>query len=136
LDANAWLQDYQQQAQARVARAGEIKEQLASASASAQSPDGAVTVTVGPSGALQNVEFSPRAEGLSRTQLAQVILRTAREAHRRVAERMAQAVKPLIGDSEAMEFLESQVPPPEMAQPSSRPAPRGDAEPGFGSILR
>jgi DNA-binding protein YbaB len=136
LDANAWLQDYQQQAQARVARAEEIKGQLASAAASAQSPDGAVTVTVGPSGALQNLEFSPRADGLSRVQLAQAVLRAAREAHRRVAERMAQAVKPLIGDSAAMEFLESQVPPPETPQSPTRPAPRGNDEPDSGSILR
>ena len=113
MDANAQLRDYQQDIQSRLARAEQVKEMVNSATGSSRSADGAVLVTVGPTGALQDLQLSPKADGMTSTQLAQLILRTAREAHRKVAEQVAQSVKPLIGDSEAMSFLESQIPPAE-----------------------
>lgn len=47
MDGGSWLREYQQQAAQRVEHAQEIQQQLASASGSASSGDGAVTVTVG-----------------------------------------------------------------------------------------
>ncbi|MFI9388599.1 YbaB/EbfC family nucleoid-associated protein [Kutzneria sp. NPDC052558] len=140
MDANVWLRDYQQDIQNRLARAEQVKEMVNSATGSSRSADGAVLVTVGPTGALQDLQLSPKADSLSSTQLAQLILRTAREAHRKVAEQMAQSVKPLIGDSEAMSFLESQIPPaeePPAAAPErpTRPAWDDDNDDN-GPILR
>ncbi|WP_439386267.1 YbaB/EbfC family nucleoid-associated protein [Amycolatopsis lexingtonensis] len=43
------------------AKAATAQETLRSATASVQSPDGAVSVTVGPSGVLQDLRFGPRA---------------------------------------------------------------------------
>jgi len=139
VDTNTWLREYQQDAQSRLARAEQVKEQINAATGSSRSADGAVLVTVGPTGALQDLQLSSKADGMSSTQLAQLILRTAREAHRKVAEQMVQSVKPLIGDSEALSFLESQVPPAEepaaQAQPS-RPAPPAWDDDDNGPILR
>ena len=124
VDTNAWLRDYQQDVQGRLALAEQVKEQVNAATGSARSGDGAVLVTVGPTGALQDIQLSSKAENMTSTQLAQLILRTAREAHRKVAEQIAQSVKPLIGDSEAMSFLESQIPP---AEEPSQPAQDGQS---------
>ncbi|QUQ67921.1 YbaB/EbfC family nucleoid-associated protein [Kutzneria sp. CA-103260] len=142
MDTNAWLRDYQQDVQNRLARAEQVKEMVNTAIGTARSTDGAVLVTVGPTGALQDLQLSPKADGLTSTQLAQLILRTAREAHRKVADQVAQSVKPLIGDSEAMSFLESQIPPAEepaaaQEQPSrpARPAWDDDNDDN-GPILR
>ncbi|GDY28910.1 YbaB/EbfC family nucleoid-associated protein [Gandjariella thermophila] len=141
MDANTWLREYQQEAQERLGRAQEAQQRIREATAAAQSPDGAVRVTVGPTGALKNLEITPRAGQLTHAQLAQVILRTAQEAHRQVAQQMAQAVKPLIGDSEAMAFLESQIPAADQGSaaghsgpPPRRPSAGEEDEPG--SILR
>jgi DNA-binding protein YbaB len=139
VDANVWLREYQQDIQSRLARAEQVKEMVNSATGSSRSADGAVLVTVGPTGALQDLQLSPKADKLSSTQLAQLILRTAREAHRKVAEQMAQSVKPLIGDSEAMTFLESQIPPAEEPPTAAqeRPArPAWDDNDDDGPILR
>jgi len=143
VDASAWLREYQQETQDRLAKAEQIREQVNAAVGSATSPDGVVSVTVGPTGALQALEISARAEGMPPARLSQLILRTSREAHRRVAEQMALSVKPLIGDSEAMHFLESQVPPAEEAggpqqqqrQPTQRPS-WDDDDPDSGPIMR
>lgn len=87
---------------------------------------------------MQNLELSVRAENLSRTQLTQAILGTAREAHRKVAEQLTQAVRPLIQDSEAMRFLESQVPLPDESGGRAHGSGNGDGydNPDSGSIMR
>lgn len=140
MDANAFLRDYQQDVRSRLARAEQVKERIDAAAGSSRSADGAVLVTVGPTGALQDLQLTPKAENMTSAQLAQLILRTAREAHRKVAEQIAQSVKPLIGDSEAMSFLESQIPP---AEEPSQPAQDGQSRPRWdddhddnGPILR
>ena len=130
MDANAWLREYQQDVQSRLARAEQVKEQVNAATGSARSADGTVLVTVGPTGALQDLQLSSKADNMTSTQLAQLILRTSREAHRKVAEQMVQAVKPLIGDSEAMSFLESQIPPAE--EPSAQDQASQDEPPQWG----
>ncbi|MFC0432481.1 YbaB/EbfC family nucleoid-associated protein [Kutzneria buriramensis] len=130
MDANAWLREYQQDVQSRLARAEQVKEQVNAATGSARSADGTVLATVGPTGALQDLQLSPKADNMTSTQLAQLILRTSREAHRKVAEQMAQAVKPLIGDSEAMSFLESQIPPAE--EPQAQDQASQDEPPQWG----
>jgi DNA-binding protein YbaB len=134
VDANAWLREYQQDVQSRLARAEQVKEQVNAATGSARSADGTVLVTVGPTGALQDLQLSSKADNMTSTQLAQLILRTSREAHRKVAEQMVQAVKPLIGDSEAMSFLESQIPPAE--EPPAQDQASQDEPPQWGQPQR
>lgn len=122
MDENTWLQQYQEETQQRLGLAQEIQEKLRESTGTAQSQDGAVRVTVGPTGALTNLELSPRAGQLTQVQLAQLILRTAREAHRQAGAQMQEAIRPLIGDSDAMAYLESQLPAPEDPAPPQPPA--------------
>jgi DNA-binding protein YbaB len=113
MDAHARLDSYQRGLQDIGLRARTAQAEVAAAEATATSRDGAVTVTVNPAGALQRLVLNSAAEGLSRVQLAEAVLATARRAQAEAAERAAQAVAPLIGErSAAMEFLRSQLPVP------------------------
>lgn len=111
MDPQHWLRDYQARGEAMVRRSQEFQEQLQDISETATSRDGAVTVTVNPGGALQDLAFSPRIRQLPEAELAQLTLRMAREAQDRVAHRIAALVEPVSGDGTALAFLRSQLPP-------------------------
>ncbi|MGH4012709.1 MAG: YbaB/EbfC family nucleoid-associated protein [Pseudonocardiaceae bacterium] len=120
MDPQQWLRDYQARGEAMVRRSQEFQEQLQAVSETATSRDGAVTVTVGPSGALQNLAFAPRSRQLSEAELAQLTLQTTREAQNRVAHRIAALVEPVSGDGAALAFLRGQLPPLDDDQPADR----------------
>src|SRR5256885_13602607 len=69
-------------------RAAEAKARLEHIAATATSADGAVTVTVNTSGALQELTFGPRADELPRARLAQAILATAKRAQGDAAQQL------------------------------------------------
>lgn len=132
-------------------RAAEAKARLERVSATASSADGAVTVTVNTSGALQELTFGPRADELPRARLAQAVLAAAKRAQVDAAQQLTAIMTPVIGaDSDAMEFLREQIPAPEVPEetpqrefaetppPPVRPArPRPDDDEDFGGpILR
>jgi len=103
-------------------RAAEAKARLERVSATASSADGAVTVTVNTSGALQELTFGPRADELPRARLAQAVLAAAKRAQVDAAQQLTAIMAPVIGtDSDAMEFLREQIPAPEL--PEEEPAP-------------
>src|SRR5690349_9622194 len=77
-------------------RAAEAKARLERVSASATSADGAVTVTVGTSGALQELSFGPRADELPRARLAQAVLATAKRAQLDAARQLTAVMAPVI----------------------------------------
>ena len=102
--------------------AAEAKARLQRIAATATSPDGAVTVTVNTSGALQELRFGPRADELGHARLAAVVVATAKRAQVDAAQQMKGVMAPLIGtDSDAMKFLEEQIPEPEV--PDEPPVP-------------
>ncbi|HEY2765481.1 MAG TPA: YbaB/EbfC family nucleoid-associated protein [Pseudonocardiaceae bacterium] len=144
MDPQQWLRDYQAKGEAMVRRSQQFQQQLHDVSETATSDDGAVTVTVSPSGALQNLSFSSRIRQLSETELAQLILQTAREAQNRVAHRVAELVEPVSGEGEALAFLRGQLPPlddlPRNEQRDDQPRGRhvrNDDGSGYdGSFLR
>lgn len=104
-------------------RAAEAKAQLERIAATATSPDGAVTVTVNTSGALQELTFGPRADELPRARLAASVVATAKRAQVQAAQQLATVMAPVIGpDSDAMKFLQEQIPTPELP-PEEQPAP-------------
>jgi DNA-binding protein YbaB len=133
-------------------RAAEAKARLERVSATASSADGAVTVTVNTSGALQELTFGPRADELPRARLAQAVLAAAKRAQVDAAQQLTAVMAPVIGpDSDAMKFLREQIPAPEVPEetprqeftetpsPPVRPArpPRPDDDEDFGGpILR
>jgi DNA-binding protein YbaB len=103
-------------------RAAEAKARLERVSATASSADGAVTVTVNTSGALQELTFGPRADELPRARLAASVVATAKRAQVQAAQQLTSVMAPVIGpDSDAMKFLREQIPAP--ALPEEEPAP-------------
>ncbi|WP_370966078.1 YbaB/EbfC family nucleoid-associated protein [Amycolatopsis sp. cg9] len=105
-------------------RAAEAKARLQHVSATASSADGAVTVTVNTSGALQELSFGPRADELPRTRLAQAVLAAAKRAQVDAAQQLTAIMAPVIGpDSDAMHFLQEQIPAPELPEEAEK-APR------------
>lgn len=104
--------------------AAEAKARLQRIAATATSADGAVTVTVNTSGALQELSFGPRADELGRARLAAVVVATTKRAQVEAAQQMKGVMAPLIGtDSDAMKFLEEQIPEPEIPEEPPVPGP-------------
>jgi DNA-binding protein YbaB len=109
--ADDWVSSYLRRAEETEAMAEEAKSRLAQVAAQLSSPDGAVTLTVNASGALQTLQFGSAAERMSRDQLAGSVLATARQAQAQAAQQVAAAMSPLLGqDSAAMDFLRQQIP--------------------------
>jgi DNA-binding protein YbaB len=106
MNGEEWLAGYRDRLAALRARTERAQDALAHAEATVTSPDGAVTVTVNPAGALQHLALSERTTGMTRVQLAAAVLATARAAQEEAARRALAAVSPLLGDdSEAMKVL-------------------------------
>lgn len=108
-------------------RAAEAQERLKRVAATATSNDGAVTVTVNTSGALQQLSFGPRADEISRSALAAAVVATAHRAQAQAAQQLHAIMAPLIGEnSDAMKFLDEQIPTPEV--PEEQPPASGPGD--------
>lgn len=108
MDGRQWLDSYRHRLTDLQARADRAQAALAGVEGTAASPDGTVTVTVVPGGALRRVVLSERSEELSRVQLAALVVETAARAQAEADRRVNEAVAPLIGnDSEAMRVIRS-----------------------------
>jgi DNA-binding protein YbaB len=108
VNGEEWLTGYRDRIAELRARSNRAQDALAHAEATVSTPDGAVTVTVNPSGALRGLVLSERTTGMTRVQLAAAVLATAQKAHQEAAKRAVDAVSPLLGeDSEAMRALRS-----------------------------
>ncbi|GAB2994526.1 YbaB/EbfC family nucleoid-associated protein [Amycolatopsis acidiphila] len=111
-------------------KAEAAKAQLQQLSATVSSHDGAATVTVNASGALQKLAFGAKARELPLDQLAAAVVATAQRAQAQAARRLTAIMAPVIGtDSDAMHFLEEQFPAPE--PPEEQPPATGERRPGF-----
>jgi DNA-binding protein YbaB len=131
--------------EARAAEMQRMSEQLTNsfkaAGATAASPDGAVRVKVGPTGAFEEVQLGPSASRYAPAELAGIINRTAAQAQRIAAQQVRSAFAPF-AQGESMALVDSFLPPPpeavddapsdglatedevtEPTPPASRPAP-------------
>jgi DNA-binding protein YbaB len=96
------------------AKAAAAQEKLRTAVATVQSPDGAVTVTVGPSGVLQDLRFGPRAYERPPQALSGLVLQLIGRAQQKVSAEVAEAFSGMVGeDSAARELLDEFLPAPE-----------------------
>ncbi|GAA2689826.1 MULTISPECIES: YbaB/EbfC family nucleoid-associated protein [Actinosynnema] len=111
------------------ARSAQAQEQIRHASATVRAKDGAVSVTVAPNGAVQAIEFSPKAGELSHVQLGQVVMGVLRQAQAQAARQVAAVLEPDFGGTQAMEFLTGFIPVEEVEEPPAR-------EREEGSVLR
>ena len=115
MDGNQWLASYEGRLGEIRNRAARAQAALAAVEATAASRDGAVTVTVDPSGALRRLVLSERTEAMTRVQLAAAVVATARQAQGDAARLAAEAVAPLVGErSEALRLIRSHLPAEEL----------------------
>ncbi len=96
------------------AKATAAQEKLRSAVATVQSPDRTVSVTVGPSGVLQDLRFAPRAYERPPQALAGLVLQLIGRAQQKVSAEVADAFSGMVGEnSAARELLDEFLPSPE-----------------------
>ncbi|MEV7550256.1 YbaB/EbfC family nucleoid-associated protein [Amycolatopsis sp. NPDC089917] len=106
------LQYYlERQAREMQEKATRLEEAFATAGATVTSPDGSVTVTLAPNGALSNIQLGRRACALGEARLTATIMTTVREAQSRTARAVTSSVEAIVGDGEAVEMMKSFLPP-------------------------
>ncbi|HEX6343712.1 YbaB/EbfC family nucleoid-associated protein [Umezawaea sp.] len=113
MDPDQWLKDVETRLSDLRQKSEVLVENLATATATATSGDGAVTVTIAPSGALQNLELTQRAAGMSPGKLTASIMEAVRRGQRAASAKMAEAFAPLGGGTESMDLVRSFLPPAE-----------------------
>ncbi|HEY7596261.1 MAG TPA: YbaB/EbfC family nucleoid-associated protein [Actinophytocola sp.] len=130
MDHDEVLRTLREQASGIEARAERLRAGLAAASATASSPDGAVTVTLSPTGALQDISFSAKAAGHKPEALGPLVMSAVRAAQRQVSAKLTDSLRDTAGES-TMEFIRRFMPEAEPARPVRR-------DPGdeYGSVLR
>jgi DNA-binding protein YbaB len=114
---NDWLAGFEAKMADLQRKSTELQQSFATSGATASTPDGGIRVTVGPSGALQDLQLGPSVTRYAPAELAALITRTAAQAQREVAHRVAAAFAPLAEGTDAMSMLESFLPRP--AEPVS-----------------
>src|SRR3954452_7642806 len=93
-------------------RARRMSAGFAAATATASSPDGAVTVTLSPTGALQDISFTSKAAAHSPEALGPLVMKTVQAAQREVSNRVTASLDQF-SDAETMDFITQFMPQPE-----------------------
>jgi DNA-binding protein YbaB len=105
------------------AKAEALNEALSDAGATVRSRDGAVTVTLAPNGALQNLELGHRACELGPARLTAAIMAAVRDAQRQTARTVASSFAAINGEGEATDLIRSFLPPEPEAEEFAVPEP-------------
>lgn len=93
------------------AKAEKVQERVRNATATATTRDGAVSVTVGPAGALVDLKFTAQAYRQPPEMLAALVLSLAGRAQRQVGAEVSRAYADLVGEgSPAMDVLQEFLP--------------------------
>lgn len=126
-----WLAQYKTKIDGIKQAAAGLEENIAEATVTTSSPDGSVTVTIGPNGSLLDLRFSHRAGEHSHTELAALVMKTVAKGQRAVATKVVEAFAPLGSGTSAMELLTRFVPeePDELAPASPYDALAADTPP-------
>ncbi len=131
LDPDAVLEQLRKQAEDLETKAAQLRTELNNATATATSQDGAVTVTLSPAGALQNITFTPAASKVPPEKLGPLVMQTVQAAQVKVSERVTASLSGQFGGTETMDFITQFMPKPEQAPPR-----RPHEEDEEGAILR
>jgi DNA-binding protein YbaB len=110
VDPDQWLKDMETRLSDLKQKSEDLAENLASATASATSKDGAVNVTISPSGALQDLELTQRAAGMSPGKLTASIMEAVRRGQKAASAKMVEAFAPLGEGTESMDLVQSFLP--------------------------
>lgn len=131
LDPDSVLRQLRQQAADLEDKAARLRTELTNATATATSPDGAVTVTLSPTGALQDITFAAPATKVPPENLGPLVMKTVQAAQREVSDRVTASLAEQFGGTDTADFIARFVPAPEPTP--TRPAPDEDPE---GAVLR
>ena len=105
-----WVEEYEAKLADLKKKSEELSENFAASNATVTSKDGAVTVTVGPNGGLQNLVLGHRAVELGAPRLTALILETARHAQKQAAEKVLEIFQPLGEGTEAYQMVSDSIP--------------------------
>jgi DNA-binding protein YbaB len=111
-----WVEEYEAKLADLKQKSEDLTENVAAASATVTSKDGAVTVTVGPNGGLQNLQLGHRAVELGGPRLTALILETARAAQKQAALHVLELFKPLGEGTEAYQMVSDSIPDDEVEE--------------------
>ncbi|GLY47180.1 YbaB/EbfC family nucleoid-associated protein [Lentzea sp. NBRC 102530] len=109
-----WVEEYEAKLADLKQKSENLTENFAAAGATVSSQDGAVTVTVGPNGGLQNLQLGHRAVELGGPRLTALILETARKAQKQAAQQVLELFKPLGEGTEAYQMVSDSIPDDEV----------------------
>lgn len=133
LDPDSVLRQLQQQAEDLENKAAHLRTELTNAAASATSPDGAVTVTLSPTGALQDITFTAAASKVPPENLGPLVMKTVQAAQREVSNRVTASLAEQFGGPETMDFITQFMPKPPTAPTKKERDPEEDSD---GGLLR
>ncbi|MDX8030265.1 YbaB/EbfC family nucleoid-associated protein [Lentzea sp. BCCO 10_0856] len=105
-----WVEEYEAKLADLKKKSEDLQENFAASTATVTSKDGAVTVTVGPNGGLQNLVLGHRAVELGGPRLTALILETARHAQKQAAEKVLEIFKPLGEGTETYQMVADSIP--------------------------
>ncbi|QQQ75802.1 YbaB/EbfC family nucleoid-associated protein [Saccharothrix sp. 6-C] len=132
MDPQQWLDNFEAKLADLQRKSADLQENFENSQATASSPDGAVTITVGPNGGLLNIQLGHRATELGSARLTALIMQTAKVAQKQAAQQVMAAFEPLGEGTEAMRMVSDAIPTDEVdddddrddyAAPEAEPAP-------------
>jgi DNA-binding protein YbaB len=124
-----WVEEYEAKLADLKQKSENLTENVAAASATVTSKDGSVTVTVGPNGGLQNLQFGHRAMELGGPRLTALILETARRAQKQAATQVLELFAPLGEGTEAYQMVADSIPDDEVDEETNDAYDGVDDEP-------
>lgn len=129
MDPQQWLDNFEAKLADLQRKSADLQENFQNSQATASSPDGAVTITVGPNGGLLNIQLGHRATELGSARLTAVIMQTAKVAQKQAAQQVMAAFEPLGEGTEAMRMVSDAIPDDEVEDDGSDYAEPDYAEP-------
>ena len=130
-DPDAMMRQWNEQIQAKLKQADEMKQVANAVKVTRRSSDGSVSVTVDQNGVVSALDLTDAALRKQPAQLSSEILGAMRTAQAQIAARMQEVMAPIIGgDSETMGALiggyHERFPEPEPDEPVRERSPRPD----------
>jgi hypothetical protein len=95
--AQEWLDSWTAGVTGQAGRAAELSRRVAALTGFAENPDRSITVTVGSSGQVENVEFDDRVRLLDGAELSRRLMSTIRKAQADLSARVANEVRDTVG---------------------------------------
>jgi hypothetical protein len=109
-EAQQWLLQYDEKLKAVAERAEQTDKALREVGGSATSPDGEVVVRVSASGATTDLILRPSVREMDPDRLSRLILDTTRQAQREAGAQVVEAMRGLVGESEALDVVKNALP--------------------------